>query len=447
MTTKSVVPAENDVSRLPELHEIFSSWNIKGMSSWNDVGHLGRNNIGYLLSLVRGNEKNITSRIHELKERVKMFENKDGLHFRDLAEKYENPEIKTKGEHPNGGWCKEVEPIGIQHEQRKSSATNYNICGWCKHASGTHRFQYCISGSCRLLSEQSDEKGEVQFDTPCVLHGITADESAVIVENINNTIDKSLAKRETIREAIRKLIELRDNADGDKPWLVGFRPHDYMNVGDELAVYIGNLEDKKVEGSWVDAIGVFAYRHHDGCMSYQTIFPIHDNMSYYEGRGGGGGRGRPEVLLRSEFDYLHNIAEKFSGLARVTLDAKLKNADSDIIFLSIWFGNIEGRLKGFNPTDFFQDLRVPEFVQSPQNWKSPDDEIIVRTVKDAEWVLSMLDASLFKTAKEIKSWANMQLRYVHPDKLNGVTDSVREYAERQTRAVFDARDFLIERLR
>jgi hypothetical protein len=67
-------------------------------------------------------------------------------------------------------------------------------------------------------------------------------------------------------------------------------------------------------------------------------------------------------------------------------------------------------------------------------------------VKDAEDVLQMFDSSLFKSEKEIRDWAAMQLRHIHPDKLNGVNDNVKSYAARQTRAVVAARDLLIARL-
>ena len=82
----------------------------------------------------------------------------------------------------------------------------------------------------------------------------------------------------------------------------------------------------------------------------------------------------------------------------------------------------------------------------PVGWQPPTDEISVKTVKDAERVLQMLDASLFKTADEIKKWAAMQLTCVHPDRLNGAEENVKSYATRQTRAVIAARDLLIARL-
>ena len=40
----------------------------------------------------------------------------------------------------------------------------------------------------------------------------------------------------------------------------------------------------------------------------------------------------------------------------------------------------------------------------------------------------------------------MQLRHIHPDKLVGKSDNVKNYATRQTRAVYAARDLLIAQL-
>jgi hypothetical protein len=158
---------------------------------------------------------------------------------------------------------------------------------------------------------------------------------------------------------------------------------------------------------------------------------------------------RPEALLRSEFDYLHDIAKKFDSLASFFIKSTEPNRamDEDVIFLDIWFCNIDENLNEFDSERFYVALREPKFVQAPKDWQPTTDDIEVRTVKDAERVLQMLSADLFKTEKEIKAWVNMQLRYVHQDKLNGMSEEIRKYAERQTKAIYAAKDILVQRIK
>ncbi len=143
----------------------------------------------------------------------------------------------------------------------------------------------------------------------------------------------------------------------------------------------------------------------------------------------GFGDSRPEMLLRSDFEWLRYAAR-----------------EGDLGFLGFWVANVKD-LKGFDPVQFLRDLSKGEIALPSENWQPPTEEIRIKTKKDAERVLQMLNADLFKTEDEIRSWANMQLREVHPDRLNNKSDPVKAYAARQTRAVYAARDFLIDRLR
>jgi hypothetical protein len=173
---------------------------------------------------------------------------------------------------------------------------------------------------------------------------------------------------------------------------------------------------------------VFGYRHHDGCVSAQAQFPIHSNVAYDGGCGYAAGDSHPAILLRSEFEWLRHASE-----------------EGDLGFLGLWIANIDSHLKEFDRVQYLKDL-TGDIALPPADWQPPTDEIQVKTVKDATRVLQCLDADLFKTEEEIRSWANMQLRYVHPDRLNGKSDNVKSYAARQTRAVYAARDLLIARL-
>ncbi len=455
----TVVPADKNLVVVPRLQDVFPEYTICGIESWKEVAYIGKNNINYLLKSIRGKENSLSKEIRELRKKQDFFRSKTSKDFIQLAKDYANPTITSIGVREHN-WSGGLEPTDDASKERKGGSTQYNICGWCSHASGSHRYNYCLSGSCRLLNEWDEAVDgrvfhskklyfthPVKFNTKCILPSLSADQFKRIIKNIGKKVNLLKVEREGVREAIRKLIRLRDNADGNKPWLVNFRPHDYMNVGDEMVAYIGNWKsnEKIVKGDWVNAMGIFEYRHHDGCMSYQAITPIHSNLSYFEGRGGGAGISRPELMHRWKFDFLNNATQHSDGWARNQLDSMLKNATEETIFLRIWFSSIPEDLKGFNPSTFFTDLISPKFVQPSK--KFSEKPIVINTKKVAGDVLQMLSVDLFKTEKEIKAWANMQLQYVHPDKLGDVSKKTIKYAKRQTQAVCEARDFLINSIR
>ncbi|MHB8913445.1 MAG: hypothetical protein ACYC4I_00310 [Minisyncoccota bacterium] len=412
--------------------DVFSypQYSLRGVKDWNGVSKLGSKNIAALISRARDNEQSLTGNIAKLKERQSLLKSKSGDDFKEMAKEFENPTITEIGLR-EGNWTRDPEPLDAASANRASGSTTFNMCGWCKQASGgSCRYSYYITTQCGLLGNTSPE---TRFDTPCLLQSKTADEIAEQVQRIDHEVDALLAKREKVRQGIKLLQRLKKGAS-EKPYLMSLRPHDHFNVGDDVIAYVGqwgnDSEHKSVVkgGVWVPAIVVFGYRHHDGCASYQALFPIHTNMSHFEGRGGGAGMSRPELLLRSEFNYLQDAAQ------------------NDVDFFLMWLDNIDDHLRGLDLYTFRNDLTFGTIANPPADWQPPADEIEVKSVKDAERVLQMLDASLFKSEGEIKKWAGMQLRHVHPDRLNGASDSVKSYAARQTRAVYAARDLLIARL-
>ncbi len=420
--------------------DVFSypQYSLRGVKDWDGVSKLGSKNIAALISRARDNEQSLTHNIAKLKEQQNLLLGKSGDDFKEMAKGFDNPVITEIGKR-EGNWTGDPEPLDAASAERESGTTTFNMCGWCKHAGGgSCRYSYHITTRCSLLGSTSPE---TCFNTPCLLQSKTAVEITEQVQRIEQEVDALLARREKVRQGIKLLQRLKKGAT-EKPYLMSLRPHDHFNVGDDVMAYVGQWgedgEHKCVikqnrtdlsRGVWVPAIVVFGYRHHDGCVSYQALFPIHTNMSYFEGRGGGAGMSRPELLLRSEFNYLQAAKE---------------NGDAD--FLTMWIDNIDDDLRGLDKLQFYTDLTRGTIANPPADWQPPVDEIEVKSVKDAERVLQMLDASLFKTEGEIKKWAGMQLRHVHPDRLNGASDSVKSYAERQTRAVYAARDLLIARL-
>ncbi len=432
LTIRTQVPATvltfNDVFSYPK-------YTLRGVDNWVDVSHLGSKNLAALVSRAREYEQSLTSNIGKLKEQQNLLRGKSGDDFKEMAKGFQNPTITEIGV-PSDSWSKDPEPLDAASKAREGGSTTFNICGWCKHHSGgTGRYQFMITTSCSLLGSASPG---MQFNTPCLLQCKTETKIAEEVQRLEQEVENLLAKREKAREGIKLLQHFKKGAL-EKPYLMSLRPHDHFNVGDEVMVYVGQWgkesEHKSVvrDGVWVPAIIVYGYRHHDGCASYQALFPIHTNMSYFEGRGGGSGMSRPEVLLRSEFNYLQEIIQG--------------NRVNDGHFVSMWLNNIDDHLKGFDSMRFLSDLSNGRIASPPADWQPPTDEIEVKTVKDAEGVLQMLNSSVFKTEREIKDWAGMQLRHVHPDHWSGGNENLKTYAARQTRAVYAARDLLIARLK
>lgn len=415
--------------------DVFSypQYTLRGISDWDAVAKLGSKNIVALISSARSNEQSLTGQIRELKQQQSLLSGGSGDDIKEMAKEFENPTITNIGI-PRGSLSQDFEPLDAYSIAREGGSTTFNMCGWCKHAGGgSCRYSYHITTTCNLLGNTSPE---TRFNTPCLLQGKTVAEIADQVTRIEDEIANLLARREKVREGIKLLQQMKNGAP-EKPYLMSLRPCDHFNVGDEVMVYTGNWSESAgsmvKDGVWVPAIVAFGYRHHDGYVSYQALFPIHTNMSNFEGRGGGAGMSRPEVLLRSEFVYL--------------LEGVQNNKNGDFGFIRMWLANIDDKLGGFGKKEFLRDLFTGKMASPPASWQPPTDEIPVRTVKDAERVLQMLDASLFKTADEIKRWAAMQLTCVHPDRFNGSSDdNVKSYAARQTRAVIAARALLIARL-
>lgn len=421
----NVIVTNNQTTGLPDLTDVFYSGSIRGITSWEQVAMLGKGNIEELIKIARSKERGLTQSIAQLMEQKELFHGKSGDDFKKLAKNYESPtdmQISVRSD----SWAGDPEPTDQKSIERKAGTTTFNICGWCEHAGGgTCRYQYHITTSCGLLQNS----GETRFDTPCILHDMTR--QSFRAEAIRKQAEVEILKeeRESVRTVIRHLQTLKASTQ-EKPYLMSLRPYDFFNVGDEVAVNISRFEDKKVAGEWVKGFVVFGYRHQDGCVSYQAEFPIHGNMSNHEGRGGGAGMGRPEVIDTKTLAYLHDASQ------------------SDPAFLTLWMDNIDSNLKGLDKETFIHDIIYGKFALPPSDWTLPEEGIEIKSKKDAERVLSCLDADLLKTEKEIKNWARMQLRYVHPDKHNKAQNqALTAYAERQTKAVYAARDFLIERLR
>ena len=51
---------------------------------------------------------------------------------------------------------------------RKKGDTTFKTCGWCKHSTGTCRYDCTIDGTCTLMKSYGKER-DVKWDTNCKL--------------------------------------------------------------------------------------------------------------------------------------------------------------------------------------------------------------------------------------------------------------------------------------
>ena len=179
----------------------------------------------------------------------------------------------------------EDEPRGKDIEKEHGSTT-LEQCGWCIHASGTHRHSYCISGSCRLNKSYSKD---VKWSDKCHLKGMSKNDISALVNNHQYQIKnaESTIKRE--KEYIEVLKELAAGSS-DRPCLPDDRKHDHFNIDDKIVL--------AKDGAWVFGEVEWGYRHQDGCVSYRLYNEGPQKQDFW-----GVGCAVPIILLKSEYDF------------------------------------------------------------------------------------------------------------------------------------------------
>ena len=422
----------------PKLEELFYEWYLRGIESWDDIRYIGANNIERFISMLRGNEKSSSARIHSLRRKQNLLRGKSGEYFAKEAKKFDNPtfpEIEIRDDN----WANEEEPMDAESINRKRGATTFNVCGWCKHVGGgTGRYDYIISGSCGLLDIDERELPaylynyihdikKVTFKTPCVLQVLPPEDFPLIVHAYKLGIDEEKKKRENIRNGIRKMQDILRNLPEEeqkKPYLMEMRPYDLFNYCDQVVVLIADYKNAIVKGEWASAKVIDGYRHHDGCVSYCFNFPVH-NGEYLKGCGGGAGMSRPEILLKEEFDYLRTAYVE------------------DPRFFMIWLANIS--MRDFSLEKFMDHLIFGKMAETPKGTTTTSCVTEVKTVEDALSVLNLLMEP--KTKKEVRQIVRRQLMVFHPDRTNSLSESQRKYGEEVTKVIYDARDLLLKRIK
>jgi len=304
---------------------IPSYWDLPVCNKF-DIINLGKATIRIIIQDHKNEIKEGKENIKCLYEYIKLIQ----------SGKYIN--LKSKYKMPNESDILMKEDDAIIHNvdllNGNNDVTTFNMCGWCKHnGSGSFRYNYMIHGSCSILN--SAGIGCERFtNTLCYFTGDSKKDNKVVIglkKSVKRTIE-NIKKRQEYISYLNILLKTAKN----HPVLSNHRKYDHFNLNDKVVCYIGNWNDKGngpiVDDKFVEGVVINGYRHHNGCVSVCYDIKIH-NGDYLEGRGGGYGSSRPEVMLKSEFEHF------------------LNNMD----YVRIWTKNIND-MPNFNRIQFISDL-------------------------------------------------------------------------------------------
>jgi len=179
------------------------------------------------------------------------------------------------------------------------NSTTLEQCGWCEHASGNHRYNYCISGRCQL---DKSEGNKIKWSDECKFIDASKSDINAVIKNHEYSINE--AKRTVVGHQ-QHILTLMDIMQGkpERPPLPDDRKHDHFNIDDPVVVHH--------KGKWFEGIVKSGYRHHDGCVSYRL-----DGVGPQDKGFWGMGYAVPMVLLRSEYRFFENNPEQYKIWAK-----------------------------------------------------------------------------------------------------------------------------------
>lgn len=271
---------------------------------------IGSKNLEYLKQYWRREERSLSAQVKEAQADINLLAGKTPDDIKAMAAEYENPEFPKIGV-PFDAWSNDPEPLDAASINRKSGATTFNVCGWCKHCGGgTCRHNYHITTCCPLIPRQLGN-GETwggnetfRFNTPCALANGTQELLDTCVEHLKTRKAQLVARKQRAASYASYLAQVMSKAE-EKPYFASHRPHDWFNLDDCVMFFTsefdGILPDKVK--TFVPGKVINGYRHHDGCVSVCSDEPFHTG-EYCNGCGSGFGASRPEVLHDWEFEYL-----------------------------------------------------------------------------------------------------------------------------------------------
>jgi len=185
-------------------------------------------------------------------------------------------------------------------QTRATGSTTLDQCGWCRYASGTHRFNYCIRGNC-LLSVAYDKP--VTWDTDCRLKTMGKRDIQALADWHKTEIDRLFAQARRHTDYLQVLSQLKLLAP-DIPPLPRNRRPDHFNIGDSVAVY--------ADGKWRFGIVENGYRHHDGFVTFKCRdWGPQDTDPDFKGYSGAGTHSSG-ILLHAEYLFFASNPEAYS---------------------------------------------------------------------------------------------------------------------------------------
>ena len=290
-----------------------------------DFVFLGSKNLEYLKQYWRREEREIVGRIKTVQAQIDILDGKTVDDIKAMAAEYEHPEFPKIGV-PNDSWSKDPEPLDADSINRKSGATTFNFCGWCKYCGGgLCRHSYHITTTCPLIPEElNNGRGtygydEFRFNTPCAIANGTQELLETCVEYLKSKLAGLVEKKAEISESVRFIADTMKKA-------AGHRPPDWFELGDEVVCFISDdFENALKKGVFVTGKVIDGYRHGDGCVSVCADEKIHDGDSC-DGCGLGYGLSRPEVLHKWEYEYLKSHPDYLKVWIRASADLSKFNS-------------------------------------------------------------------------------------------------------------------------
>lgn len=286
---------------------------LKDLSSTAELRELGAFNINSLIEHWQYSLDEAKEAVSNKTSLLKFIINKSSSSITRLAKRYENPSVKI-GHVDDSKMCHGAEPVDDASLARKSGASSFNICGWCKHAyCGVVRYNYHISTSCEFEVESGLREGKKFFNTKCFLRTAPPEKFKQLALGLKKELVLTKQIVQNIKKNLRVLQKLKKEAkilekNQKKPVMPSSRPADWFNVDDKVIVYLGGWKDSKckllVRELFIAGIVVRGYRHHDGCVTTKLGTKIHTNENNYDGHGFGSGVESPIVMHKWEYDYL-----------------------------------------------------------------------------------------------------------------------------------------------
>ena len=183
---------------------------------------------------------------------------------------------------------------------RKSNSTTFKQCGWCKHASGSHRYGCCLSGRCALMKEYDND---VKWRDECKLLKLGKEDFKSILKSKEYEIKGCKQKIENVHVEIKEVNKLFEKAKNIPP-LPDHRNMEFK-IGSKVWVFIAAEGEKVPLTKWYCGSVVSGYRSGDGCVSY-----VMDELPASK-QGWGCGVSVPIILQDWEYQYFKRNKRNF----------------------------------------------------------------------------------------------------------------------------------------